>query len=466
MRIGIFSCVVFSLLPLALAQAAPVEGHLELTWGDGPPHAKQREHFDVRLVTTTGERYRLEPQWALKAADDLFALAGKPVAVEFAEHAATPAGLKAEAIVPTGDTKAATQAAMINSNVWVTLACKFADIADEPKTVAFFLSQYGTSPGQLGHYWRDVSYDKIDLAGSNAYGWFTLPNPRSTYISAAGAANLDRLFNDCTGAANDSVNFASGVHGINLMFNGELDGTARGGSQCATLDGLNKCWSTTWMPPWAYRIISVLMHEMGHGYGLPHTNNSDGDNNPYDSPWDVLSDPERYSGTDTVFSNMFGSIGKHLCTYSRNRLGWVDAARKQTISTAGTYVIELDRASLIGSTRTQMIVVNAPGDPASRYFTIEARKRNNHYDSGLPGDAVIIHEVVTTRSEPAWVVDAGATPANYSDNEDSMFKVGETYSVPDKFSVTVNSATAEGFKVTVVYGSGQAADLIFKNGFQ
>ena len=74
----------------------------------------------------------------------------------------------------------------------------------EQKPVSFFQGQYGTNAGQLGHYWKDVSYNKIDLTGSSAYGWFTLPQPRSFYVTTVDGeeeANLDQLFKDCAAAA-------------------------------------------------------------------------------------------------------------------------------------------------------------------------------------------------------------------------------------------------------------------------
>jgi hypothetical protein len=454
-------------LAAAVAHAAPVEGRLELVWGDGEPGSQLAEQFLVELVADDGSRYRLDPQAALDAAGDLYALAGKPVAVEFAARAATPAGLVPDAIV-TASAKSAVQPSIAGNTVWATLLCKFSDITTEQKPLSFFSGQYGNSAGQLDHYWREVSYNKIHLTGSSAYGWFTLPSPRSTYVTTQTngqlKADLNKLFDDCVAAANPTVNFAAngGLQGINMMFNGDLDGFAWGGSRCKTLDGINKCWSSTWNPPWSFSNSAPLSHEMGHGYGLPHANNSDNDSDPYDNPWDVMSDAWSNAGTDTTY----GKIAKHLSTYSRDRLGFVDAARKRTINANGTYPIELDRASLIGSTKTQMIIVNPPGEPATHYWTIEARKPGGKYESNLAGFAVIIHEVLTTRQTPAWSVDATSPPANVANNEGSMFKVGETYTLPGKFSVTVNSATTEGFNVTVVHGSGQAADPIFAAGFQ
>ena len=455
-------CLILSLLlPAAFAQAAPVEGRLELVWGDAiASQASARsgaaveghEEFTVTLVTDKDERHRLDPQRARAAAGDLYALAGRRVAVEFSAHEATQDGLVADVIVPADAAHAAAQGKIAGTTVWATILCKFSDIATEQKPLSFFAGQYGNAPGQLDNYWREVSYDKINLAGSAAYGWFTLPSPRSVYVTlqpdGTQKANLNKLFDDCTTVADASVNFAAngGLQGINMMFNGDLDGYAWGGSRCKLLDGVNKCWSSTWNPPWSFSNLAPLAHEMGHGYGLPHANNSDGDATTYDNPWDVMSD----AWSNAVSDATYGARAKHLSTYSRDRLGFVDAARKQTVDAAGTYAIELDRASLAGSAKVQMIVVRAPGDPASRYYTIEARKRVGNYEARLAGDAVIIHAVDTTRASPSWSVDAASPPANVSNNEGSMFKAGETYTVAGKFSLTVNSATAEGFNVTVV----------------
>lgn len=425
-------------------------GRLEIRWGDpvGPaPRIDAQERLLVTLVTDNGSRIAINAASALVGAEDLYGLAGRRVAIEFSDSQDTaPEARMVDAIVPIAgpeDGKA------IGTTSWVTLMCKFQDNNSEPKSLAFFDSQYGIAPGQLDHYWRQVSYNKIDLIGSKAYGWFRLPSPRAAYIRANGSANLDRLFSDCTNVANSSVNFAAngGVQGINMMFNGNLDGAAWGGGKCATLDGIYKCWSTTWNPPWSFNNLAPLAHEMGHGYGLPHANNSDGDRDPYDNPWDVMSDP----WSNAVNDSTYGRRPKHLSTYSRARLGWVDSARKITLA-AGTDKpdIDLDRASLLGSSKAQMVVVTLPGQPSSRYYTIEARKREGHYESYLAGNAVIIHRVDTQASTPAFSVDADVPPANHSSNEGSMFKAGETWIGPGgTFRVRVKSATAEGFVISV-----------------
>lgn len=454
-------------------------GRLELEWGDAPREAALEDAFRVSVVEDGGVRHALDPERALVAAGDLYGLYGRRVAVGVASTKAAGAPrpgdvVVPDAIVPIDDLapgaamarKGATRAyaeAVSGTTSWVTLMCKFADQPTEQKSLSFFQGQYGNAVGQLGHYWQEVSFGQINLAGSNAYGWATLPEPRSYYVTFDTATNKDKadltkLFQDCTAAHDANVNFAinGGVQGVNMMFNDNLDGYAWGGGHCATLDGINKCWSSTWNPPWSFNNLAPLSHEMGHAYGLPHANNSDNDSDPYDNPWDVMSD----SWNNGVPNATYGTLPKHINIYSRNRLGWVAAARKRTVN-AGTAAtsLTLDRASLPGSTNLQMITLAYPGQ-STRYFTIEARKRTGDYENRLAGDAVIIHEVQTSRKEPAWSVDADTPPANRANNEGSMFKVGEIWVSPDyAFRVKVESATAQGFVVSIKPNPRQSVPL-------
>lgn len=451
------------------ASAEIVQGQLELRWGDPIPlqgKSQLPSRFIATLVGDDGTRRVLDPTQARRAAGDLYALANRRVAVEFSE--AKRGGVATiEAIVPTDRTQlpAGSKAliapkAVIGNTRWVTVACKFSDIVEEQKPITFFNGQYGANPGQLGHYWKEVSYNKINLTGSSAYGWFTLPQPRAFYFTTVDGkekANLNQLFDDCTAAADPTVNF-NGAQGINMMFNGDLDGYAWGGGRSATLDGQNRGWSATWNPPWSFNNLAPLAHEMGHGYGLPHSNNSDGDDDPYDNPWDVMSD----GWSNAVSNATYGSLPKHINVRQRDRLGWIDALRKLTVPVGGSVrEVVLDRASLLGSVNRQMIVLSlAAADTAGNVsYTVEARTRPrvgiddieckpNCYEANLAGDAVIIHGV--DAGGVAYSMDADIPPANRSNNEGSMFKVGETWISPDgSQKVQVLSATTNGFTVMI-----------------
>jgi hypothetical protein len=458
---------LFCALPLLFAGAglhaqAIEQGTLELRWGDPSPGSSQPARFEVGIVDASGMRRALDADSALHAAGNLFDLAGRTVALTLQPGPWIGGRLAPEAIVDATPASDAPQTPRVSgSQPWVTLACKFSDVAAQPHDLAYFGTMLSNQTGRLDHYWRDVSYNKVNVAGSTAYGWFTLPHPRSYYVPASGSANLANLFNDCTAVADGTVNFA-GFVGVNTFYNDDLDGFAWGGSRYATLDGVSKVWYVTWEPPWGYANEAPLAHEMGHGFGLPHANNSDLDSDTYDNPWDVMSDSWHNAGSDATY----GAQPKHIGIWSRDHLGWIDAARKLTVSTNGAVNgIVLDRASLVGSSHVQMIVVTLPApEPATHYYVIESRKRVGYYEANLAGDAVIIHEVKTDRDAPAWSVDASVPPANVSNNEGSMFKVGESWTAPgNAFTVSVASATTDGFVLNLQRGT--PGDLIFKNGF-
>jgi M6 family metalloprotease-like protein len=462
--------VAIALLPaltLAAPPAAQLQGGLEIVWGDAAPgDAAHGGRLIANLVRDDGQRVALDVASARLAAGDLYALQGRRIAV--LAPAAVPgseatAPLRADTIVSAEPAQMdAAASAVTGSQPWVTIACKFSDNTSEPKDLGYFQTMLSNNSGRLDDYWRKVSYGNVNIAGSAAHGWFTLPQPRSYYIPASGSADLTKLFTDCTGVANASVDFSPFV-GINLMFNGDLDGYAWGGNRYATLDGKSGSWRVTWEPPWGYQHEAPLAHEMGHGFGLPHANNSDHDADPYDNPWDVMSDAWDDAASDATF----GAQPKHINIYHRDKLGWIDAARKLTISSAGTSAnLQLDAAELIASANLQMIVVTLPGAPATHYYTIEARRSGvagDVYDYDLAGSAVIVHEIDTTRQEPAWSVDAQQPPADVADDAGSMFKTGEAWTAPNSaFSVSVTAASANGFVVSV---NRAADDQIFRNGF-
>ena len=454
--------LVLACLPAAGAAQQIVQGVLQLQWGDARPVAageRAAPRFEAWLDVGSGIRLPLDTAQSRRAAGDLHALAHRRVAVSYASG--LHGGL-IDAIVPVDapfprDTvrhasgRMLAAAAVQGSTRWVTLMCRFADVVAEPKPRAFFQQQYGAEPGQLGHYWSEASYGRIDLAGSTAHGWYALPRVRAAYVTTVnGVARVDlnALFAECTAQADAEVDF-NGVQGINLMFNAELDGRAWGGGACAVLDGTYRCLRTTWNPPWAFANLAGLAHEMGHGYGLPHSDNTDGDADTHDNPWDVMSDAWRHATQHPVY----GLLPKHPSMVQRDRLGWVPAARKRVLPVDNQQVheIHLDAAGLHDAGGVQMIVLEGVPQPdpyRTVVHVVEARRRGGHYEGALAGDAVIIHGLQDYGI--ARSVDADVPAADLAANEGSMFKPGEAWSTPDgRHHLQVLSATDTGFVVRI-----------------
>ena len=455
---------IFLASPGAMASgpAAPLEGWLSILWGDGPGAAPP----GARKLTLTDDSGKSIPLWM---GEDLLRFGvlrwnGQRVKVypatqgeNFTENGEFRVGL----IQLTE--KAVRSRSVLGSQPWISILCKFADVSVEPKNLLYFQEMYGNTPGALDHYWREVSSGAVNLLGSVAVGWVILPGNQTDYAPTPGAgtsANLNAVFDDCTALVDDIIDFSGGglpFAGINLMLNGDLDCCAWGGTRFATLDGVAKAWRTTWNPPWAFGNEAIIAHEMGHGFGLPHANNFDGDGNPYDSPWDVMSAATGYAVNDPTY----GALGKHVNAYHKDKLGWFPVARRFEAPPYSSTTIELDDTALAAPTHYQVAVI--PTD-SGVWYTVEARLRSGGYDAALPADAVIIHEVDLGRSEPSWAVDADEPPADYGDNPGTMWLPGEIFTdAANDVTVSVDDATPTGFVVTIERG---IAHLVFSNGFE
>jgi M6 family metalloprotease-like protein len=346
--------------------------------------------------------------------------------------------------------------ALTGSRPWISIMCKFNDVTDEPRNLAYFLGMYGSSKPGLDHYWREVSYNNINIVGSNAVGWYALPHPRSYYVYNNGFDH-NRAATDCTGVADPQVNFSQYV-GISLMFNDDLDGYAWGGGWYGTLDGVSKVWSMTWEPPWGYTNIMVISHEMGHGVGLPHSSGTYGQT--YDNQWDVMSDG--WSNCSNSSDATYGCLGQHTIAYHKDILGWIPANQKFTPTQAGTTTITLEQLAL-PQTGNYLMAQIPIGGSTTRFYTVEVRRKTG-YDVKLPGQAVIIHEVDTTRNIPAHVIDADNN-GNTGD-AGAMWIPGETFSdSANGIFVSVLSSTSTGFQVSItITPSGDPTLTVGKTG--
>jgi len=86
----------------------------------------------------------------------------------------------------------------------------------------------------------------------------------------------------------------------------------------------------------------------------------------------------------------------------------------------------------------------------SHFYVVEVRRKVG-YDVKLPGEAVIIHEVLTSRQEPAHVIDIDGN-GNTGDTG-AMWTVGETFlDAPNGISVHIDSQTATGYVITISSG--------------
>jgi hypothetical protein len=149
-----------------------------------------------------------------------------------------------------------------------------------------------------------------------------------------------------------------------------------------TLDGLTKSWYMTWEPPWGCQDICVIEHEMGHGFGLPHSSGAYGQT--YDNQWDVMSNT--WSNCGCSRDATFGCLGQHTISCSN-----ADAHNSTTRPARGGPGCERHRRQDLdgegddhGARRRAQ-----PGEQGQGDRGVERRR---HGDNDVPRDADAIAE--------------------------------------------------------------------------
>jgi hypothetical protein len=404
------------------------------------------EHY--YLSRTDGAFIPLQISDEVRATTDLYRLYGRPVQVwgqpvnsgPTTTGAADSGGLIVNAIQAM-DSREADKTEITGNTKWVSIACKFADIPDEPKSLAYFQNMYANAYPGLDAYWREASYDNINLAGSTAVGWFTLPKPMSAYQIDNDTIRFNDMLADCAALADPYIYFPD-FYGINLMINGMPGCCAWGGNRTTTFDGVYRNWAITWLPPFAYKDQGYVQHEMTHAYGILW--HSYAGTNAYGNPWDVVSNAMAApSGTAHA---VYGRIGQHTIAYHRDYLGWIPASRVTTIG-LGTTSITLERATQPGASGYLMARIPI-ADSSSHYYSVEARRLVG-FDARLKGNSITIHEI-GGQPQKVQLMDPYAIGGTYGSQ---VWAVGQTWVAPEGgIMIHVDAVTATGFSITIDSG--------------
>ncbi len=444
------------------SQRLVLNGVLNIMRGDAPPDSNLPHQDFVLLQHDSGRITEL--QIDMSAA---MALRGKRVEISgVASTMITGAlqGIASEAlyvesiheITLAGASSLEGAQDVTGSRPWVTILCRFADSAHiTPHPPEWYQGLFTNSWRGIDHYWRQMSYDVANIADPNLpdyniKGWYNLPFAKSYYMTNVSTPNWGRIMNDCTAAANAEVYFPD-YTGINLMLNAEIGCCAWGGGWFMNLDGQGKNYSATWMPAWN-GLLSVMTHEMGHGFGLPHSSGSYGQ--VYDSQWDVMSSSGGVCNqSHAEYDAEYGCPGVGTIAYHLDMLGWIPINRKMVVGPGSQTILTLERLRKpLSTTNYLMAQIPVSGSPTT-FYTVEARKSGSaeNYDLLIPGDAVVIHKVVPSRSEPANVVD-GSNNGNTND-DGAMWIPGETF-----------SDTTNGIRVSVLTSSASSYQVFISNG--
>lgn len=511
LRRAFLAAALAALAPLApLAVAAPIEsattaieGVLTVAWGDPSPEY-QGGGMRFRLNLPNGTRVPLDVAEADRTA--LVAHDGKKVRVQ--GRAVTSSSGQAR-VAATAVTRLAVEPQVATAATAVTgtrrvlfIMLKFKGDTQAPHNAAFFKALTNPTtptttlgiPASINGFFAQTSWnnlqwqaDVVGAGGLRATGWLTLPRTKATYAPcgwSSACADLDRIGDDAMALVKKlGVNVAV-YDSIAFVLNNDLDCCAWGGSYYYAGNG--KIYGATWEPPWGQE-AETYVHEFGHSIGLPHSGWVYG---AYDSPWDEMSDGSTASrlkcGTyKSANSKKTATLyckepGGGYITAHKDYLGWVPSANAVIVDQPTTTQVTLEADALPLGTATKMIRICIAGaectGSAAHYVTVEARMSNTKYDTGLPGNGVIIHDVQMDRGpigttdpcffndQSGWAVPVDATAGDWNTATcsegtrtfpnyalyNAQFDVGSTWSAPDLgITVSVDAATATGYTVTV-----------------
>jgi hypothetical protein len=321
---------------------------------------------------------------------------------------------------------------------FITILCKFANTSAEPASPAHLETLLTGDADSLDAYWRAVSYGRISLTGSRVAGWYTLPASLATYTNGDWSADLSRLAEDCTAAADPDIVFPD-FAGINLAFNGGFPTGPMGGQTCLDRDGETRCYGVTFLWPALFADRAAWAHEMGHAFGLRHSEIAGAAG--YANPWDVLS-----AGGRCWPDPRCSPAAQHMSAFQKDQLGFIAGARKYIAPANSEATIMLERLAQPETTGYLLAQIPIAG-AADHFYTVEARRRIGH-DAGLPADAVVIHEVHTAEPTPARLVSQPSQTDSFI--AESAWTVGRRFvDAAHGIAVSVDGETASGFAVTI-----------------
>lgn len=438
------------------AQLEELSGILDVVWVDPTPGSGRRPTVEYTLTDDRGEKTELVlDEETAQPAGGLAALTGDRVEVTGTGQPGER--IEAEVITPEEPQRGASvtegrtvtdAAALTGPRPTATVLCRFGDSTGvTPHPSSFFGTLMGGSSPGMDNYWRESSYDNINLNGSQVFGWYNMPQPRSYYGSDTG-----KLFDDCTQAADTDVFFPNFAN-VNIVLNqfwSDPTVLAKGGTASWNIDGQFKTYGATWLPPFQGTYEhETWAHEFGHSFGFAHSLAPNGDE--YGSDWDVMSGASACRSPHPDYS----CLGQHTIAYSKDSRGWIPTARKYTASPESDQTVTIERLALPSAGNYLVARVPISGS-TTRFYTVEAR-RFAGYDAEAPGEAVVIHDVDLTRNPTraippvARIVDGD----NDGDANDAgtAWVPGETFTdAANGISVQVTGQTTSGYSVRIRTG--------------
>jgi hypothetical protein len=297
--------------------------------------------------------------------------------------------------------------------------------------------------GDVGNYYWEASYHHALISG-NTYGWYTLPilatcNTRDIGLAARQAAANAGV--DLSGYAR--VIFASPRN------------TSCGVAGTATVGGTEVYINGNFS-------MGNVAHEMGHSFGLQHSNDLSCDVTPIGDTCTV----REYADIFDVMGNSLNN--GHFNAFQKERLGWLGAAGTPSIGTvqaSGSYQLAPFETATADTKALRVLRGTDPATGARTWYYLEYRQPIG-FDAGMASlsytnvmRGVLVHLVTEGDARSSRMLDM--TPHSnpiYDNRNDAALVVGQSfYDAGAGITITPRAADANGILVDVVMAGGATA---------
>lgn len=270
---------------------------------------------------------------------------------------------------------------------WAIVLCKYADKPQETRPVNYYVDLFTRNgAGGLCDYFHTVSFHTIDMTGSQVFGWFTMNHNSSdlSQLHFPGDRGILVQWGIDTANAN-GVNLAA-FRTILVVQNYGVDHGAAGNGVVIVHQDPAVCE------------FGFMSHEMGHGFGLPHSWSANPDFE-YGDGWDVMSWQTTTFNFTISFQGAQGLATVGMNARNLEALNSVPAGRmwlQPQADFSNQFTLDPLNQTPMGN-HGYLIVKFPPGstNPAranNSAYTVEFRRKSG-WDQSIPQNAVIIHEV-------------------------------------------------------------------------
>ena len=244
-----------------------------------------------------------------------------------------------------------------NKNILV-IRVDFSDLPGNPAGYTAAATQ-SFMDGTVSPYFLRTSYGKASMTNTVTTQLYRMPQTANYYATGGDAATYglsDQLHADAQNAAAANYTLAN-YGGIIVLFSG-LGGIS---DSHITYGGLGEVPGTR---VWVNGEVDfrVVVHELGHTYGLNHANS-----------WQVTDgNPSSATGTSLEYGDIYDAMGGNGANdthtdynpYYKNLLGWITNAQVQTVTASGIYRI----SRFDNSTGTGTLALKITKDASHTYW--------------------------------------------------------------------------------------------------